>query len=322
MKFNSWTTDYEGYRRFMGRQADPYEVFVRQRAKEFERMGTPAFRLTMETYWYADGKPYYNVHPQLVPKLARINLEKIPANLIVVPDPFITVHVALAEDHPELTMTEEVPVQGYRSKNIPAGTAVKGILMSDRRAMSDRHRSDYILFCLDFGVYNEFQQPTYLIFSLNLEEGQSLAEALESCLDDERSDNYRTVCANALRLATTIGFLANSKSELIEPDVLSKCRQQYERGDEDTRKRIVEKSHRKGKLGYNVGNDLMFLGPQSTRSGGPKGTGEGRELQWQHLRGGHPHPVRYGEGKRLVKIMWFQPTQVRPDLPFKPESEQ
>lgn len=43
----------------------------------------------------------------------------------------------------------------------------------------------------------------------------------------------------------------------------------------------------------------------------------GRELEYAHIRAGHPHLVRYGEAKKLVKMMWYTPTHVRPDRPFR-----
>ena len=94
-----------------------------------------------------------------------------------------------------------------------------------------------------------------------------------------------------------------------------KYRDQYERGDQAKRDQIVARSRRRGKNGYQVGTDIMFLGEKGLRSQG--GSGEGRELSYAHIRSGHPHAVRYGPGKKLVKIAWYRSTTVRPDLPFK-----
>ena len=44
--------------------------------------------------------------------------------------------------------------------------------------------------------------------------------------------------------------------------------------------------------------------------------GEGRERTHAHIRSGHFHAVRCGEGRKNVKVKWFRPTVVRPDLPF------
>ena len=44
----------------------------------------------------------------------------------------------------------------------------------------------------------------------------------------------------------------------------------------------------------------------------------GREFLYQHMRGGHWHTVKYGVERKLEKVMWFDETVVRPDLPPKP----
>ena len=79
---------------------------------------------------------------------------------------------------------------------------------------------------------------------------------------------------------------------------------------------IAEKARKKGKFGFNVGTDLMFIGERQFQQ--QKNSEEtGRELEYAHIRAGHPHAVRYGEKKKMVKIVWYVPTTVRSDLPFK-----
>ena len=314
MQFKKWITDYDHFHKKMGRNKRSNRLSVKaftvKRGEEYEDYGVGNFRLIMEADWMESGRPYYNVHPCIMTTLSRINLSKIPARLVVVPEPFKVVHIALAKDHPELMLN-----QGIQNKdgefNLPKGSSVSGILMF-------KMHENLIVFCLDFDVYDCYGQPVYVIFLLRTDTQENLQQSIERCAHGE--DDYRKVCANALRLAATIGFMANSKSDLIEPDVLSKMKENYRQGDEAQRENIVRKSRQRGKIGFNVGNDLMFLGSQPM-TGGASGTGEGRELQYQHIRGGHAHAVRYGPKKSLVKIMWFKPTQVRADLPFREEEK-
>jgi hypothetical protein len=323
VKFYPWVTDYENYCRQVGKIEE--RMFFVQRLSELRRYGMAPYRLVMEHNWFQDGKPYYNVHPRLVSKLVRVNLEKVPSHLIVTPEPFVTVHVALSEDHPEFTLQETLHCDNQQAwaQAVPSGACLQGILMTDMKRAPGQGQ-DQLCFCLDFGVRTRDGHASYIVFAIERDCTRSLAEAIDDTLKDGRSESYKEVCKNALRLAVTIGFMANSRADLIEPDVLSKLRAAYadacRRGDDGRKQSIENKSRRKGKVGFNVGNDLMFLGARPVRSGSGGG-GEGRELQWQHLRDGHPRAVRYGEGKRLVKIMWIQPTQVRPDLPFKPEDK-
>lgn len=316
MQFYPWTTDFGNFRRQMGkRNCPPHLEFTVKRTEELEKSGVVPFRLLLESNWIDDGCPYYRIHPGLVTSLSRVNLKKIPANLIAVPEPFEAVHISLAKDHKELTLVEDVSHEQDHGGTLPAGSVVRGILMGKIDLVQRR-----VLFCLDFGHYDEHHQPTYVVFMVNLDDEGDLQSAVDSTLQAYRSDNYRLICANALRLAVTIGFMSNSKSELIEPDVLSKLRDNYRQGDETMKDVIVRKSHQRGKIGFNVGNDLMF--PGAMPKGGSHGSDvTGNELKFQHIRGGHAHAVRYGPQKSLIKIMWFKPTQVRPDLLFKPEDQ-
>lgn len=319
MKFYPWLTDYGNFRRQIGKKNCPTNLeFTVKRAEELEQSGVVPFRLLLESNWVDDGYPYYRIHPGLVSSLSRVNLKKIPANLVAVPEPFEAVHISLAKDHKELTLAEDVSHEQdvtHHGRTLPAGSVVRGILMGKIDPVQGR-----VLFCLDFGHYDEHNQPTYVVFMVNLDDKGDLQSAVDSTLQDYRSDDYRMVCANALRLAVTIGFMSNSKSDLIEPDVLNKLRNNYLQGDETTRDLIVRKSHQRGKVGFNVGNDLMFLGamPKGSHHGSDE---TGNELKFQHIRGGHAHAVRYGPRRSLIKIMWFKPTQVRPDLPFKSEDQ-
>jgi hypothetical protein len=59
----------------------------------------------------------------------------------------------------------------------------------------------------------------------------------------------------------------------------------------------------------------MFLGEVPAWSSGSCAERR-REHSHAHIRAGHFHAVRYGQGRRSVKVKWFRPTVVRPDLGF------
>ena len=290
---------------------------------------TNLFRLEKEITWGRQGKPYYKVHPKLVEQLCTTNLAKVPARFIEVPEPYGAVAIRLAEDHPLLTIQDG-------AVGIPAGSAVKSILLtrgSSRLTENDPDWAGYkesaICFInLDYYTREIFtgQEHQKFIFMpiWYKDDNESTVAALDNFLSqtkisDKVGPEAFEVFHNCLALAVTIGFLANSTDALIEPDVLNKLKNKYQEADEGRRKELVAKSHRRGKIGYNVGNDMMFLGDVPGRLSEPRGDGESRELHYRHIRGGHPHAVRYGPKKEKVKIMWFRPTEVRPDLPFKPE---
>ena len=329
MEFYRWETDYDAYKISRGKAPiDPYLEFKEWRIPQLRKAHVWPVRLIAEELWEKDGRPYYNVHPELVSKLSKVNLEKIPSHLIELPRPFKAIHVRFSQQHPEMSLTDACRVGGHPGvEQIPEGSFVHGILLSaikydesDALAIQASRRDFAII--LEFGISTDFgnrqRLPTYGIFPLWVHENVSLADAIAESASGLKALNssYENLVKNCFSLAVTIGFLCNSNSELIEPDILAKFRNDYDRGDETKRQVIAEKSRRKGKIGWNIGNDLMFLGAVSPQGSNGSGTGD-RELQWAHVRTGHPHAVRYGAGKGLVKIMWFSPTVVRPDRPFK-----
>ena len=181
---------------------------------------------------------------------------------------------------------------------------------------------DVKLFLLDLNVKTPHATRSLLFAPLLWETKEdTLVDSLDhmQVMGKEKSGAYHTLVANCCKLAVTIGFMANSKSELIEPDILGRDRQRYATGDDAVKAQCADRAKRRGKFGWNVGNDLMFLGEQDSQHHAAEG--ERGELNYSHLRGGHPHAVRYGKGKKKVKIMWFRPTRVRADLPFKPGDE-
>ncbi len=328
MKFTNWKTQYDQYKKMnvppgekpMGVEewtASRYRQLKSYPQKESNR-DICIFRLGIESQWYAQGQPYYKVHPKLVKQLCKTNLSKVPARFIETPKPYSAVAIRLAEDDPLLTLETQIGP-------LPANVAMKSMLMirGSDRTQHDFRESVICLINFDYyrdeGTHNEQQ-----IFNFTpiwyKDEDESVETALDNFLIHTKTDSNKVrVFHHCLALAVTIGFLANSSDALIEPDVLNKLKRKYQEGDGKRRKELAAKSQRRGKIGYNVGNDLMFLGNFPGRLSKPKGDGEGRELSYRHIRSGHPHAVRYGPKKEKVKIVWFRPTEVRPDLPFKPD---
>lgn len=105
------------------------------------------------------------------------------------------------------------------------------------------------------------------------------------------------------------------QDNLLQFDVLAKDRRTFEAADEEGQERLISRARRRGKHGWNVGTNEMFVPdvPQWSTSA----TGEsGHSHSHAHIRTGHLHAVRCGPGRKDVKIKWFRPTVVRPDLPF------
>lgn len=318
MKFHSWHTGYDRHcAANPKRQQKEYRAYYADRLEELDRIGQPPLAMQYEDEWMASGRPYYNIHPGMVGKLSKMDLNKIPSHLIQMPHELSCVNLRFAQPDAKFIINEHVSAQFPEhlvSLDVPAGAWVHSILMQDYRQHA-KYKSPVVGMLLDFNAQNIPGRTNYGAIMLELDPKKSLQELIDTNVRREVSPTMIEVMTNAMRMAVVIGFLANSSADLIEYDVLSKFKEQFDKGDEATRQNIIRKSRQRGKIGYNVGNDLMFLGALPRQ--GITQTGDGRELQYAHIREGHPHAVRYGDGKNLVKIMWYKPTVVRDDLPFK-----
>jgi hypothetical protein len=266
-----------------------------------------------EYAWEKSGRPYYNLHPQLVPAISKTNLETIPARFIEVPGNFPAVNLRFSTTEHRFS-----PIMG----------------------MLFAKQSDGFRLFVDIGRREAFNgYPVTLCQTLHLpfaEGDESIPIVLERLLDrcvakaaeTSTKDNANEVIMlmssfdwylDILRIAVTVGFLANQNDEMIVRDVLSKERAAHaeaiKRGNDSRRSKIENRAARRGKLGWNVGTNEMFVDwyppkqqelPEGVR--GPH--------KFAHIRTGHFHAVRCGKSRSQVKVKWFRPTVVRPDLPF------
>lgn len=320
MQFFSWTTDYQLYcSHHDKRQRMPYGDFVRLRNSQLAgKFIVSNKRLAAEVEWDKLGSPYYNIHTQMVPKLCKSNLDKIPSAMLKMPHGLSVVNIRFCQQHPEFTVTEEHSSENYDEYaygkfSMPAGCFLHGVLMHKEAD------SGIVLFFMDFGLFDKNRQPTYSLFGIRPNDSLSMQQCIDVAArySSKPIHPYYSLIANIMRLAVTIGFLSDNPT-ICEADVLSADKSKYAVANDEQRESIAARARRRGKYGFNVGTDLMFLGerPMGERR---TSVATGRELEYAHIRAGHPHAVRYGESKKLVKVMWYVPVTVRDDLPFKKE---
>ncbi|TWU49347.1 hypothetical protein Poly59_39610 [Rubripirellula reticaptiva] len=126
----------------------------------------------------------------------------------------------------------------------------------------------------------------------------------------------REVIENCIRLVATVGLIANCPEDnLLEYDVLAKDKQRFKSASPKRKEELIAKARRRGKIGWNVGTNELFIGEQPLGESGSAAAPRGSHNH-AHIRTGHLHAVRFGKGRKQVKIKWFRPTVVRPDLPF------
>ena len=159
-------------------------------------------RARAEFLWVADGCPFYNVHPLLVPHLLKVDLDTIPTDLIEVPDNFCAVNIRFAERHPELTFHETVSLRVIRPKpktqkihgvevessveddtrDVPKGSFVSNALMVEPGPVADGKTK------VDFKCFP---------FLLNLEKPDGSTLCMASLLPVIEGSIENALCQNA-----------------------------------------------------------------------------------------------------------------------------
>lgn len=240
MDFHNFTTICEACKR-SGMFQSP-DDFYRTAIADAIKMHSGQFygQLINERDWEQARKPYYNVWPSVIPMLTRLNLD-LDSSLIQIPLPALCIRFP-KEKNP-LTFEwkgEELQVQCMLMGDMNQGRGIS-ILIDVGEGMTDGE---------DFGV------PIYTYRNFRKEKGLTVEQSLAELKPDELSDLGvqipNDLVTDCLRLCCTLCLLEHDRS-VIEPDVLSNDRIKYERSGDD---RYVEKAHRRGKVGWNVGRSI------------------------------------------------------------------
>jgi hypothetical protein len=135
----------------------------------------------------------------------------------------------------------------------------------------------------------------------------------DSCTDGSTSHD---MLMDATRLAVAVALLAVSVHRCVEHDVIAALRGRYEAAKTiEERESLAEKSRRRGVNGWCIGRGRDLALTTGTRE---DSAATGRHLNYQHVRGGHFHTVLHGKGHAMRRVVFFEPTVVRPDLPLPP----
>lgn len=308
-------------------------------------------RLNLEYNWVKSGKPYYKIHPMMVRKLSKINLDKIPAEFIEVPE-FDSVCFRFAEDIPTRYIDAHAGITAIRDESINVSPIyVRSAIFSRIKSGDSKYQSaidfvkksikssdkqmaflndDNFILVLDEGFRGKEEHVDRTLCNsiiVSVHQGEMISQAIERTISEDAivsklPTNLKSRLENLFRVIISIGFMANAPEDnLIVPDIISRDKENYDnavkKNDVERIKTIIKRSQDRGHNGWNVGTNEIFV--DEMPKGQYSGSGDGKELQYSHIRGGHPHTVRFGEGKKRVKIKWFRPTRVRSDLPFKQE---
>jgi hypothetical protein len=242
MDFHSYTTMRDWTRRVDpdDRPAQDIDQFYRRTLKDAVDMGSAQFFAQMlnERDWEKARRPYYNLWPSIIPMLTRLNLD-LDSDLIRLPLPALCVRFP-KEKNP---LTFE-----WKEKEVP----VRCIMMGDM------NEGKGLSVLVDIGeVMGEIGVPIYTYRNFPRKPGLTVEQSLASLGTKGLFAEIGVQVPNSLildcvRLCCSLCLLENDPS-IISPDVLADDRAKFEaNGDQ----KFVEKAHRRGKVGWNVGQQI------------------------------------------------------------------
>ncbi|MGO8683141.1 MAG: hypothetical protein ACLQUT_00950 [Thermoleophilia bacterium] len=265
MKFHEYRTMWEEMREQLPRHVTADQFY----AASVAGGGRTGNGLVLaEGVWQRLHRPYYQLWPAIVPALLKLRLD-LDASLIHTP------LRALA-----IRLPAEKPIGG---------------LPGVHTALMYQEDAD------DLRLWVNFMGPTGLFnlhMTLGCEPGKTLERSFqESAVNTQSyvvsgsffSEQHLPMAQDCLRLCAMLCLLADDP-DVITPDVLADDRPKYEESGDH---KYVEKAHRRGKVGWNVGAKIEVM---------------------PHYRRPHPALVWTGHGRTLPKIVMRKGSVVHRDV--------
>jgi hypothetical protein len=220
------------------------EQFYRELFADAVAMRSAQFHAQAHTErnWEQVQRPYYNVWPSIVPILTRLSLD-LDSSLIQLPLPSLCIRFPRDPAKNLLRFEwqgERIPVRCIMLSEIGEGKAIS-VLIDIGEVVSDEGIPIY--------TYRNFPREKGLKVEDSL---AGLSKGRFSELGIQMPDDLVTDC---VRLCCTLCLLENDP-EIISPDMLADDRAKF---DETGDQRFVEKAHRRGKVGWDVGRRIEVI---------------------------------------------------------------
>lgn len=270
--------------------------FISQYRADFKKAGPRAFyeylhrgsaedrtQATSEMLWLEAKRPYYNVWPGIVRGFERLDLSRVPASAIAFPEPFILFRF------PESSRVGRFEAEGreWWLKSVLAGCPPSSLNAKTGKVMEGKK---VLVAFMDIGeVYtDEKKGPIVQWRKFPLTEVYTVGRCLEIAKEVGGDMTGVVIPEETIQLAfqiITACSLLEQDSELLVPDVLKRDKDKFDPENPD--QRMVERAHRNGKVGWNVGESVEPTKETNT-----------------HFR--DPHPALYwtgpGRKKPVVRI--------------------
>jgi len=261
--------------------------------------------------WFENGRPYYKIYSAVMDQFLKTRID-ISGDLLRVPHQCFAIRLPNL-DHPYLSWQ-------YK------GTLyyVKSILV--------RECCDVIAYAINCSC-DEWEKEKYkgdciVVRNIVINKEVSIEEnfsAQPNIMYNGTDMSFPSEIQDAcIRLIVSTCFIATGSHKILEYDVLQKHLDAYKKlkGNSERKKKYRQTAKKKGKYGWNIGRDEgrdLHLPRGVNYVDGIRKAG-GRELLFSHIRGGHWHTVCFGSKRLLRKVVWFDSTVVKPELPCKKAS--
>ena len=270
--------------------------------------------IAVDNAWYRAKMPYYKIWPGVFDTFIKTRLD-IKADMLRFPHESFAILFPKTDDgmltfniYGKKTVVESIIVQGgdFRDEG-SVGIVFKVIYRTD-----------------DIAYPGSFIKIVKMDVDKLIEQGIGTQGFHAKALDGDEYDVPGSIMDACVRLIVATIFLATGSHKVLEYDVLSKHLAVYReiRGENETQQKDYEqKALKKGKFGWNIGSGRGDRGlklPNGTSYAKACQDAGGRELLYQHIRGGHWHSYRYGQGRKDIKIKWQEDITIRKDLLPRP----
>jgi hypothetical protein len=249
---------------------------------------TPAL-LETERLWCEARRPYYNVWPGIIPGLTKLKLD-IDAGYFSLPLPELLIRLPVKADHP---LKFEYEGKQWALRNVLcANTDLKYSAKKGDPHYIPGFTGQFvkaISYQIDIGecIDGLPDLPVRQYKHILVEPGRSIEWSFTHIPTHESAERGVLYPAwfneDVARLICTVCLMATDP-EIVEPEVLASDEERYSKTRDSA---LVDKAHRRGKVGWNVGKDIEVV-PHYRRAcpAALYWTGEGRRFPKIRFRKG------------------------------------
>lgn len=268
MQFNTFIDQYKRNKEDLG--SATYEEYYNYAALLSHQKRDPFVQrqAILEKEWLDSKRPYYNVWPCIIPMMLKLRLD-IPVDVIDQEFPALNLRMPLNHE-----------------------SGIKNILAHTSKVSESKGSKNLInglVVMIDTGEKGPLNNDvhTFKIFPFN--KGQTIEEAMEilpmhySIMEGHPVSP--DMITTAIKIVSTT-ILIGKDPELVSPDIITKDQEKYDQGDDDTKKRLIQKAIQRGKNGYDLGKNISNIPHYRRPHLAIVWTGKGRTIPKVVLRSG------------------------------------